>query len=282
MPRESAHGFGSPPRLSGKRMAHRTPLPPLTGQARRPPGQQGSDATLPPPPSVGPRHPSPPALRNTTSSPAPGAPFTPRSAAVLRPKALSPRRGAAGAAARPRSPLPVSACRRLPGAGGTLLRKHEGIPKFPAQERRSPSPPTSQAFHAVPQKLCSTESRHSGPQPPALSRRRPAAGPQHPPAPRPFPGTHRGGEGTEAKGGAHGRFPHPLPPSSPAGTGSSLRRNGERLPAHQLRIPLRTPRPPPRRGARGPSAATISLSQSPPPARILPGYYFCFLCPFKS
>lgn len=191
---------------------------------------------------------------------------------------LSPRSCGRGRPARSPS---HSTSRHRPRPGGTLRRKHEGAPKFPAQERRSPSPPTLQAFLAVRQKLCFTESRHWRSHPAALS-------PGSPPAPRPFPGTHRGGEGTEARGGAHGRFPHPLPPHT-----RSLLPRGKRLlpaqewpkvspsaawhsPPHPLLLPQEVLGVPQQRPF--PSA-------KPPPrprARRLPAYYFCFLHPFKG
>lgn len=221
VPRVSAHGLGSPLRLSGEQMAHSTPLPPLSGQRgghqRRREAMHSSHllppwdlATLPQEPSG-------------TPHPCQHLEHHLRRAALLCSvrRRCPPRSPRSCGRCCPARSLSHSTSRRLPRPGGTLRRKHEGAPKFPAQERRSPSPPTLQAFLAVRQKLCFTESRHWSSHPPALS----------PGSPSPaLTAAAKARRPREEPTGASLTPSRPiLGLSSPAGSGSSPRRNGWRL-----------------------------------------------------
>lgn len=177
--------LGSALRLSGQQMAHCTPP--------RPPGRDGGDASE----AMGPRRPSPTALRSHILASMrsticagqrccvwyEGAVPTPRSCGRCRP-----------------SPLPVR--QRRPPGGTDPPEETPRSPEVSSSGAAQPFPSHLARLSAVPQKLCFTESRHWDP--PALPRQ-PASAPA---LPRHSPRRRRDG----GRGGAHGRFPHPLPP----------------------------------------------------------------------
>ncbi|XP_057875986.1 uncharacterized protein LOC131081104 [Melospiza georgiana] len=188
---------------------------------------------------MGPRRPSPTALRSATSPPACGAPFTAGSAAVFVtrrcPHAAELR--ALPPVPAPRSPLPVR--QRRPPGGTDPPEETPRSPEVSSSGAAQPFPSHLARLSAVPQKLCFTESRQRDP---AALPQRPARAPA---LPRHSPRRRRDG----GRGGAHGRFPHPLPPHT-----RTLLPGGKRLlPAQEW-----------------PEAPSSPVSHCPPQPSLLP------------